>query len=776
MERKLGRYELLRRLAKGGMGEIYLARVRGAGGFEKTVILKTILPHLAEEEEFVTKFLDEGRIVVQLTHGNIVPVFDMGEQNGEYFIAMEYVPGQDLRAILKRLKERREELPVEFALYIAAEIAKGLGYAHRKMDASGNPLEIVHRDVSPSNVLISHEGEVKLIDFGIARAAGKLSQTANGAIQGKCCYMSPEQARGHHLDSRSDIFSAGVVLYEMLTLVRPFEGRNDLESLELVRTCTVDPPGVLRTEISEELDEILLRALADDPDDRYQTIDELYVDLQHEMYRLGHTVTSSQLAISLREVLCEDSQFEAPRPANLDEALELELARISESSEATPSRPSRSSQNREEDLLSFALTETRAKGTRTLSPLAGPTPATVLDPASSHSSESHSFEGHHEDQLNESIERSSQRVSSSFSTDSLQPTPSNPTSWKAGLIVAILFLTGAAAILFWVLFPGESTLFIDSDPQGAVIHLNGEELVGRLTPAEIFLSPGRYSVELSQENYRPRRFRVELSRGERLEIGPEELRLTPLPQQPRSFQVSVDHPEATLQADGEELENSTATFTLEPGDVINLVASAPECVHSYYTLTYNHQREEIPIRLDCPRESPLLTQRPGPEDQPRAQVESPRIRRPASRRVLIESRPQGAEVLVDQEMIGRTPLYATLPEDRMAIIEARREGYVSATRSLPNLRNLEGDRIELTLQEAPRGCLTLRTMYPANNEITLNGTRLPGRHMLLRDHALPAGRNEIKVHHPESGKKETFVVEIEAGPDCKVLTVWERDG
>src|SRR5690554_2784135 len=194
--RTLGRYELHRRIAAGGMGEIFVAKSRGAGGFEKTVIIKTILPHLADEQEFVTKFLDEGRIVVNLTHGNIVPVFDMGEEKGEYFIAMEYVAGRDLRDILRHLNVSGRVLPVEYSLYILIELSKGLGYAHRKTDEQGVPLGIVHRDVSPSNVLLSREGEVKLIDFGIARATGKSSVTVSGRIQGKCCDRSREQASG----------------------------------------------------------------------------------------------------------------------------------------------------------------------------------------------------------------------------------------------------------------------------------------------------------------------------------------------------------------------------------------------------------------------------------------------------------------------------------------------------------------------------------------------------------------------------------------------------
>ncbi|MFB6350450.1 MAG: serine/threonine protein kinase [Bradymonadaceae bacterium] len=308
--RKLGRYELVRRIAVGGMGEIYLARVSGTGGFEKTVIIKTILPHLAEEDEFVEKFLDEGRIVVNLTHGNIVPVFDMDEVDGEYFIAMDYVPGRDVREILKRLRERGEQMPPEIAAYIIAEVCEGLGYAHRKTDDEGEPLDIVHRDVSPSNVLISTEGEVKIIDFGIARAADRRAKTVTGRIQGKCCYMSPEQARGDELDHRSDIFSTGVVFYEMLTGVRPFEGDSDLKSLDLVRECDYEPPSFVDGSVPPRLDGIIDRALGETPDERYQRIEEMHVELMEFLADDGPPVTSTDVASFLEELFPEGLERE----------------------------------------------------------------------------------------------------------------------------------------------------------------------------------------------------------------------------------------------------------------------------------------------------------------------------------------------------------------------------------------------------------------------------------------------------------------------------------
>ena len=313
------------------MGEIYLARVQGTAGFEKTVIIKTILPHLADEDEFVERFLDEGRTLVNLSHGNIVPVFDMDEVDGEYFIAMDYVPGRDLKDVLER---RDEPLPPDLAAYIISQVCDGLAYAHRQTDEQGDSLGIVHRDVSPSNVLLSTDGEVKLIDFGIARAAVRSSETVTGRIQGKCCYMSPEQATGKSVDHRSDIFSAGVVLYELLTAERPFEGQSDLRSLELVRQCEFEPPSHLGGEVPAALDRIVEKALARQPEDRYSTADDMQSDLIQFLVAEEAALTSKDVAAFLEATFPEGPKRdpmrddEIPDDLDLDDALEFELERL----------------------------------------------------------------------------------------------------------------------------------------------------------------------------------------------------------------------------------------------------------------------------------------------------------------------------------------------------------------------------------------------------------------------------------------------------------------
>ena len=213
-----GRYELLDRIAVGGMAEVYRAIAKGAVGFERTVAVKRILPGYSQDREFVAMFIDEAKIACELAHGNICQIYDLGEVDNRYFISMEYIDGRDVRCILEELMKQKlpPKIPAPLAAYIAAEACTGLDYAHRKLDKSGRPMGIVHRDISPSNLLVSFEGEVKVGDFGIAKAAEKLSRTRTGTIKGKYNYLAPEAVRGLGVDNRSDIFGMGAVLYEML--------------------------------------------------------------------------------------------------------------------------------------------------------------------------------------------------------------------------------------------------------------------------------------------------------------------------------------------------------------------------------------------------------------------------------------------------------------------------------------------------------------------------------------------------------------------------------
>ncbi len=299
---KFGQYVLLDRIATGGMAEVWKARMRGVEGFQKTVAIKKILPHLSDNQDFIEMFIDEAKLAAQLSHNNIIHIYDLGKIQSSYYIAMEYVDGADLKTILGRAQERDQPLTVELALFVASKVASALDYAHRKRDFQDQEMGLVHRDVSPQNVLISQEGDIKLCDFGIAKAASKASHTQAGSLKGKLQYMSPEQAWGRPIDRRSDVFALAVVLFEMLAGRKLFKGDNEISILDQVRDGKVLMPSEFNDEVTPEIDAIMKKALAKDPADRYQTAGELARDLDATLYTYKPTPTSADLAIFMHRL------------------------------------------------------------------------------------------------------------------------------------------------------------------------------------------------------------------------------------------------------------------------------------------------------------------------------------------------------------------------------------------------------------------------------------------------------------------------------------------
>ncbi|MDC0709690.1 protein kinase [Stigmatella sp. ncwal1] len=308
-----GKYLLLDRINIGGMAEVWRGKQFGASGFERLVAIKRILPNIAEDDEFISMFIDEAKISVQLTHANIGQIFELGQITSSYFIAMEYIPGKDMRAIFDRCRKKGEPAPIPLVAYCVSKMCEGLDYAHRKKDGMGRDMNIVHRDISPQNILVSYEGEVKVIDFGIAKAAGKATKTQAGILKGKFGYMSPEQIRGLPLDRRSDVFAIGVCLYEMLTGERLFVGESDFSVLEKVRKAEVAPPSTYNRRIPENLEKIVLKALARDVDERYQYASELGDDLQRFLITSETIFGRKDLMQYMKSTFAEEVEREKQR-------------------------------------------------------------------------------------------------------------------------------------------------------------------------------------------------------------------------------------------------------------------------------------------------------------------------------------------------------------------------------------------------------------------------------------------------------------------------------
>jgi serine/threonine protein kinase len=296
------RYKVLERIAAGGMAEVFRAESAGLEGFKKLVAIKRVLPHLSEKKQFIGMFLDEARVSAHLSHSNCVQVFDIGVGDNTYFIVMEFVDGSDLKGVIEHRKKGSQLFPVEEATLICVRICEGLAYAHELTDSKGRNLNIVHRDMSPPNVLLTRFGEVKIVDFGLAKANSQLEHSEPGIIKGKFSYLSPEAAQGQPVDARTDVFAVGIILWELLAGRRLFLGESDLETVRMVQKAEIPPLRQYNPKVPAELERVLAKGLAQDPARRYQTARDFGRDLNKILFHMGRAVSSfdvSQLVLPI---------------------------------------------------------------------------------------------------------------------------------------------------------------------------------------------------------------------------------------------------------------------------------------------------------------------------------------------------------------------------------------------------------------------------------------------------------------------------------------------
>ena len=312
-EQQYGKYLLLDRIAIGGMAEIFLARQMGLEGFEKTVVLKRIRPHLGDKKSFVKMFLNEAKLAAQLNHPNIIQIHDLGKVGDSYFIAMEYLFGRDMRRVIPKAEAQGIPFPIVYACKIASQVLEGLYYAHQKSDVHGKALGIVHRDVTPENIFVSFDGGVKVLDFGIAKAANQVEMTRAGEIKGKLSYMSPEQCMGKPLDHRSDIFSLGVVLYEWVTGFKLFTGESDVAVLKSITDGKIYRPSYFKQDVPEQVELILMKALEKDPAARYQSSWEMQYDLDKFLANNEFTPSNQHLATFMKQLFVDEIETERQR-------------------------------------------------------------------------------------------------------------------------------------------------------------------------------------------------------------------------------------------------------------------------------------------------------------------------------------------------------------------------------------------------------------------------------------------------------------------------------
>lgn len=563
LPRKFGKYTLLRRIAVGGMAEIFLALHRSISGFEKLLVIKRILPNLTEDEEFLRMFLDEARIAATLNHPNIAQIYDVGSVNEQYFIAMEYVHGEDLRSIVRGMKKKSVSyFPLEHSLQIIVGACAGLEYAHSRTDLQGAPLEIVHRDISPQNILVTFTGDIKVVDFGIARAkmAGQEQITERGQLKGKVPYMSPEQCRGEKLDRRSDIFSIGILLFELTTGRRLFRGATEFNTLRMIVEEEYPRPTQIREGYPPDLEEIVMRALARKREERYQSSRELQADL--EEFIRQHRIPASTLNLSkfLEEIFEEklatqrDALAEGKRLADI----------IAEEESRAPELPS------------DELVEIDAEGR----PISDSVPAQPGPSTGTFLEEKRSSGG--------------RRI--------------------AMAIVALILVMGVGGAVVFFSRNGETNnvatdvlgrIEVATNPEGAKIALDGQET--EFTTPHVFeeLRAGKtYQVKLSLEGYRHELREVKLTAShpnERvsLELRPASTGIVVVNTLPRGAKVYLDgseHGELTPTTIPEITPNEVHTVLVKLDGYRDATDSAS--VEPGKVLRLNFELEEAPLGLD----------------------------------------------------------------------------------------------------------------------------------------------------------------------------------
>ena len=319
------RYRVVEKLESGGMAEVFRAESEGLQGFKKQVAIKRVLPHLSEKKKFISMFLDEARLSAQLSHSNCVQVFDIGVGDNAFFIVMEYVDGANLKGIAESVKKQGKDFPVQAAAWVAHEICKGLSYAHELTDPNGMPMNLVHRDMSPPNVLVTKYGEVKIVDFGLAKASSQLEKSEPGIIKGKFSYLSPEAAMGQEVDKRTDIFAVGIILWELLAGQRLFLGDTDFQTVKKVQVAQVPAISQINRKVPPELERIVNKALAKDMLARYGTSQELGQDLSRFMFSYGQPISSYDIALIVQSTMREKQRVRPPQGSIIDKLIEEAL-------------------------------------------------------------------------------------------------------------------------------------------------------------------------------------------------------------------------------------------------------------------------------------------------------------------------------------------------------------------------------------------------------------------------------------------------------------------
>jgi serine/threonine protein kinase len=624
--RPFGKYYLTDRIAVGGMAEIYKAKTFGVDGFEKTLAIKKILPNYSADKDFIQMITDEAKLVVSLSHPNIVQVYDLGRVIDDYFISMEYIDGMNLRELINRASEMGEKVPLDVAIFVITEMCKGLDYAHSKTGSDGNNLGIVHRDVSPHNVLVSFESEVKLVDFGIAKAAQNTSQTQLGTLKGKVAYMSPEQALGKPIDHQTDIFSAGLVFFELLTGKRFFNGESQIEVLEKIRKSQITEKS-LKGKVPDLVVPILAKALTNDKKSRYQDAADMQIELTRILYANFPDFTPRKLSKLLKHLF--------PMPGS-DTDASVSLQSVSSQQKQGP--------------LDVSLIDVKQTGTKTAL-------RTLAEDEKTQETNLDEFLVENENTEKEALINSQKTV---FWRKNKARLSKLFMGFISLSLLMILWTTRGSwwpeIKTIWYGARGEITLKVITDPPGASIILDGDEL-SQVTPYDIpDLEIGEtYLIDLVRDGYQPERLRLKNITADQ---EPVSVTLVPLPEdEGYTLTITSDPKGALIFVNGKNTEFTTPhdIKSLQFDDIYNITLKADGFQDYMQEFVNNGDKDTV---LDV------------------------KLLKIPTGSVLVDSDPKGANILLNGQPTGQvTPhTFTNLTFPQKLFFQVQQSGYALSSR------------------------------------------------------------------------------------------------
>jgi serine/threonine protein kinase len=807
-----GKYYLLERINVGGMAEVYKAKAFGVEGFERLLAVKKILSSIAEDESFINMFIDEAKIAGQLNHPNIAQIFDLGKVDGSYFIALEYIGGKDLKTIFERARRLGEKVSIPRICYVMMKTCEGLAHAHHKKDANGRELNIVHRDVSPQNILISYEGEVKIIDFGIAKAQGKSSTTQVGILKGKFSYMSPEQVRGLHVDNRSDIFSLGIVLYELLTLERLFLGESDFDTLEKIRKVEMSPPSLYNPHIPKELEDIVLKALAKSPEDRFQTAYEFAEALERFMRNQGFYYTNKDLASYMKEAFSADIEFENKK-LEYYKSLNLQPLEAEEKPNGASGGPMGSGLSWGEEEMETQIFDREDEDEELEVDEAD---IVYAEPPAEEDLETIEDKRWEEEQQNDGFAFDDDPLDRALKPDrKKQPTAQVPSveprrefrstmqgeaavrgrdrsqSWMVVVGIAILVVAVGFGLIWMFAVPHTAPVTFETQPKTVQIWVNGELKHDGPTPFEIDLEPGPTQFELKRDGYISFKTSRDIVAGKAYNLTQH---LEPEGSRGRALLVKTDPPGASITINGKTFDEVTPSTIEEPG-------SGPWklIVQKEGFFTEERPLDTIPpsgvaIRLRPKQIAIKLTSDPERSEYEILEKESDEKvasgRTPDTVKELDASKVYRVEIRRrDYEKWSDDVEPGFEPEIKIDAELAKRETVVSppvAVRPDPPKRNDTPDRGSSSSndtdekrdekkpdpkpEEKPKptgtGVLTIGSKPTARVYIDGQDT---GRYTPLMNFKVKAGKHKINLVNPEFGLNKTYYVDIKPGDSKKII-------